>query len=151
MSIARVFGLKGLAITAAISGSIAFTAGWKLKTWETSHKAKKVQDAEVRQRNVELAALKRDLRRNEGERIRLSGELAEARNNVRTVIRETVREVPKYVKDSTPDVDRSLDPNLVRLYNNSIGITRPRPGGPEKPAERDPNALREPDRVADGP
>ena len=105
----------------------------------------------MRQRNVELAALKRDLRRNEGERIRLSGELASARNNVRTVIRETVREVPKYVKDSTPDVDRSLDPNLIRLYNNSIGITKPRPRGPEKPAERDPNALREPDRVADGP
>lgn len=100
---------------------IGLGGGWKAHDTHTKAKQAKALEAAQEAFERDLEALQKDLNDADEERRQLSAELNAARSNVRTVTREIVREVPKYVQDSTEECDRSLSPDLVRLYNRSVG------------------------------
>ena len=113
--------LKAIGISAGVAFLVGMGGGWKAhQTVTEARHAKALQQAQE-QFTRDLEALQRDLDASDEERRQLSAELNAARSNVRTITREIVREVPKYVEDSTEECDRSLSPDLVRLYNRSIG------------------------------
>lgn len=134
---------------AGVAVIVGLIAGWNAHSIKVDADTAKALKAAQEQFEADMAQLEADMQNSENERLRLSAELNAARSNVRTVIRETVREVPKYVQDSTPECDRSLSPDFVRLYNRSIGVsdassarTAASAGGEELAASGSPEPLR---------
>ena len=133
--------LQGYIYTALGTTLIAFGGGWKAHSTYTAAKTAKALE-EQREAHIEaLETLQIDLDREASERLRLSAELDSALSNVRTVTREIIKEVPSYVKPSTPDCDRTLDPRLIGLLNGAALGTYRSSESPKDTARNISNAL----------
>lgn len=121
-----ILGWKGAAITGAAGLVIGLSGGWKAHSIKTkADKADALEAAHVAHIEA-MAALQIELDSEASERLRLSAELDAAQGNVRTITREIIREVPKYVQDSTPDCDRLISVDAVRLLNSAASGSGPR-------------------------
>ena len=123
-----VFGFKGVAVTAAATAAVAAYGGWKAKTLvvEASHarELKRAQEAHTEA----LEALQEELDAEAAETVRLAALLDAEQANVRTVTREIIREVPHVVQDSTPDCDRRIGVDTLRLLDRAALGATPGPG-----------------------
>jgi len=111
--------IQGYIYTALGTTVIAFSLGYKVHSTITKAKTAEALEAQREAHTEALEALQLDLDSEARERLRLSAELDNALSNVRTVTREIIKEVPSYVKPSTPNCDRTLDPRLIGLLNGA--------------------------------
>ena len=98
---------------------IGFFGGWKAHKTVTQAKSAKALEAAQMAHVQALDALQFQLDNEVKERLRLSGELDTAQGKVRYITKEIIKEVPRYVKDSTDTCDRTISRDAVRLLNAS--------------------------------
>lgn len=122
-----MFGIPNIAITGAVVGAVAFAGGWKVKG--TFVKAAHADAMEAAQEaHIEaLEVLRVELDGEAAERRALAAQLELEQSSIRTITKEVIREIPKYIKDSDGDCDRSVSPDFARLYNESLGLAVTRP------------------------
>ncbi len=126
-----MFNLKLLGASVVGASIIGFGAGWVVHGWKHSADNERALKRQAEAHNKALAHLQTDLDNEASERLRLSEALNDALTNVRTVTKETIREVPLYVPPSTDECPRILDPNLVRLLNSAARGIAPRSNSKE--------------------
>lgn len=137
-----MINLKAIIGTGAGALLIGTYGGWKAHSTVIDARHAKALEAAQDAHREALDALQVDLDTEREERRLLATELNAARSNVRTVTREIVREVPRYVEDSTPDCDRSLNADIIRLYNNSLRAGVTRAGSGKQPPRGSADSLR---------
>jgi len=130
----RMFGLKGMLVGGGFAFVVGVFGGWKAyKIVSEAHTAR-VLAAQKAENVLALEALQTQLDAEVKERVRLSAQLDDAQNNVRQVTREIIKEVPRYVENSTPNCDRTISLDAVRLLNAAANGNAPRPESPSYPA-----------------
>jgi hypothetical protein len=137
-----VGGWRSIAIAAGLAVTVGFGTGWKVKGWQEGAKRERIVEAQKQAHLEDLAEYERERDRLEAQRLALASELEAARANIRTVTREIIREVPKYVQDSSPTCDRSVSPDLALLYNRSLGLGPASPEAKGYPTGRGDGAVR---------
>jgi len=110
-----IFQLK--AVLAGGAAALLIGGGWTAHKTVTKAKAADEMKAAQAAHVQELDALQIQLDAEVTERLRLSSKLDTAQGKVRYITKEIIREVPKYVKDSTDTCDRTISPDAVRLLN----------------------------------
>lgn len=137
-----VGGWRSIAVSAGLAATIGFGAGWTVKGWQEGAKRERIMKAQKEAYLEDLAEYERDREKLDAQRLALAAELEAARANVRTITREVIREVPKYIQDSSPTCDRSISPDLAVLYNRSIGLRTASPDAKGYPAGGGDGAVR---------
>lgn len=122
--------ISKLKILGAISSAallIGGIGGWSAKAKWDAGKLVKALEAERAAHAIDMENLQSEMNASVEETIRLSAELDAAQSSVRTVTHEIIREVPKYVQDSTPDCDRTISIDAMRLLDAAARGAAPSP------------------------
>lgn len=114
-----VFGLRGLAVGILGGAIFGLWGGWTVKAGIEAEKVRKALDARDLAHREAVADQQADYDALQRQNIQLAADLAVRQDNVRTVTREIIKEVPKYIQESTPGCDRTLRQEMVQLINSA--------------------------------